>query len=90
MPVISYRSTVRICRDDAALKFDRSHAIVEGVAGAGLDLLFHNSISPMDTPTYPGKGLSLSQLVFALNQELRHTGYSSSYVEKEKFWTNWE
>ena len=34
----------------------------------------------MDTHTYPGKGLSLSQLVFALNEELRRTVYPPLYV----------
>ena len=34
----------------------------------------------MDTKTYPGKGLSLSQLVFALNEELKRTAYSPSCV----------
>ena len=36
----------------------------------------------MDLHTYPGKGLSLSQLVFALNEELKHAVYSPSYVAK--------
>ena len=31
-------------------------------------------------PNYPGKDLSLSQLVFALNEELKLTAYSPSYV----------
>jgi hypothetical protein len=31
---------------------------------------------------YPGKGLSLSQLTFALNEELGRTAYSPSYVVK--------
>jgi len=34
----------------------------------------------MDTKTYPGKGLSISQLVFALNEELKRTVYSPSCV----------
>ena len=34
----------------------------------------------MDTDSYPGKGLSLSQLVFALNEELRRTAYPPLYV----------
>jgi hypothetical protein len=37
----------------------------------------------MDTYTYPGKGLSLSQLIFALNEELKHVTYSSSYVAED-------
>jgi hypothetical protein len=32
----------------------------------------------MDTQIYPGRGLSLSQLVFALNQELKRVAYSPS------------
>ena len=36
----------------------------------------------MDTDNYPGKGLSLPQLVFALNEELKRMGYSSPYVMK--------
>ena len=36
----------------------------------------------MNTPNYPGKGLSLSQLLFALNQELKRAAYSPSYVAK--------
>ena len=38
----------------------------------------------MDTRTYPGKGLSLSQLVFALNEELKRAAYSPSYVAKDR------
>jgi hypothetical protein len=34
----------------------------------------------MDAHTYPGRGLSLQQLVFALNQELKRVAYSPSYV----------
>ena len=34
----------------------------------------------MDTQNYPGKGLSLLQLVFALNEELKRTAHSPSYV----------
>ena len=33
-----------------------------------------------NTGTHPGYGLSLSQLIFALNQELKRTAYSPSYV----------
>ena len=36
----------------------------------------------MDTGTHPGKGLSLSQLVFALNEELKHAAYSPLCVTK--------
>ena len=32
----------------------------------------------MDANTYPGRGLSLSQLVFALNEELKRVTYSPS------------
>ena len=38
----------------------------------------------MNVHTYPGKGLSLSQLVFALNEELKRTDYSPSYVAKHR------
>ena len=34
----------------------------------------------MHTSTYPGKGLTLPQLVFALNEELKRAVYSPSYV----------
>ena len=34
----------------------------------------------MNTQTYPGKGLSLLQLVFALNEELKRTAFSPLYV----------
>ena len=37
----------------------------------------------MDTQTYPGKGLSPSQLIFALNEELKRLKHSSSYVAKD-------
>lgn len=40
-------------------------------------------ISSMDGKTYPGEGLSLSQLVFALNQKLKPTARSPSYVSKD-------
>ncbi|KAF9780153.1 hypothetical protein BJ322DRAFT_1084836 [Thelephora terrestris] len=33
----------------------------------------------MDTHAYPGQGLSLSQLVFALNEELKRVAYRSSF-----------
>ena len=39
---------------------------------------------PVDTQTYPGKGLSLSQLAFALNQELKRTAYSPSCVNSPR------
>ena len=32
--------------------------------------------------TYPGKGLSVSQLIFALNEELKRSVYSPLYVAK--------
>jgi hypothetical protein len=35
---------------------------------------------PMTGQTYPGQGLSLSQLIFALNEELKRKAYSPSYV----------
>ena len=41
----------------------------------------------MDASAYPGKGLSLPQLVFILNQELRRTAYSPLYVDAKSFWT---
>ena len=34
----------------------------------------------MDAQTYPGQGLSIPQLVFALKRELRRAAYSPSYV----------
>ena len=36
----------------------------------------------MDAQSYPGKGLSLSQLIFALNEELKRTAHSTPYVEE--------
>ena len=36
----------------------------------------------MDVTIYPGKGLSLSLLAFALNKELKRVAYSPSYVAK--------
>ena len=36
----------------------------------------------MNAHTYPGKGLSLSQLAFALKEELNRAAYSPSYVAK--------
>jgi hypothetical protein len=36
------------------------------------------------TQTYPGQGLSISQLVFALNEELKRVAYSTSYVAKDR------
>ena len=38
---------------------------------------------PMDTYPYPGQGLSLSQLAFALNEGLKQAVHSKSYVEKD-------
>ena len=34
----------------------------------------------MDAQTYPGQGLTLPQLVFAMKQELSRTAYAPSYV----------
>ena len=45
----------------------------------------HLSLPPMDTHTYPGRGLSLSQLIFALNEELKRVAYSPLYVTKSHF-----
>ena len=39
----------------------------------------------MDTHTYPGSDLSLSQLVFALNEELKRVAYSPRYVARPQF-----
>jgi hypothetical protein len=39
--------------------------------------------SSMDTHAYPGKGPSLSRLIFALNEELKDVAYSPSYVAKD-------
>ena len=36
----------------------------------------------MDTQDHPGKGLSLSHLIFALNEELKRSVYSPLYVAK--------
>ena len=36
----------------------------------------------MDTKAYPGKGLSLSQLIFALTEELKHPVHSPPYVAR--------
>ena len=49
----------------------------------GVQETFPLSISQMDTHTYPGRGLSLSQLVFALNEELKRVAYSPMYVAEE-------
>ena len=46
---------------------------------------FMTPIPPMDTCTYPGKGLSLPQLLFALNEELSNLGHPLPYVERELF-----
>ena len=35
-----------------------------------------HTLHSMDAHTYPGKGLSLPQLVFALNEELKRVAYS--------------
>ncbi|KAF9652214.1 hypothetical protein BDM02DRAFT_245253 [Thelephora ganbajun] len=40
----------------------------------------------MGTHACPGKGLSLSQLVFALNEELKRTAYSPLYVAEASPW----
>ena len=40
----------------------------------------------MDVRACPGKNLSLSQLVFTLSEELKHAGYSLSYVVRDR-WT---
>jgi hypothetical protein len=37
----------------------------------------------MNTDNFPGKGLSLPQLVFALNEELRRTIHPPLYVGRE-------
>ena len=42
------------------------------------------AISLMDTHTYPGRGLSLSQLILALNKELKHATCSPLYVTTER------
>ena len=42
--------------------------------------LIASDILPMDTQVYPGKDLSPSRLIFALNEELKRVAYSSSYV----------
>ena len=40
----------------------------------------------MGTHTYPGRGLSLSQLVFALSEEVKRAAYSPSYVVTREVW----
>jgi hypothetical protein len=45
---------------------------------------FTTSILSMNTYTHPGEGLSLPQLSFALNEELRRMAYSPPYVERER------
>ena len=45
---------------------------------------FPNAANSMDGQTYPGRGLSLPQLVFALKEELRRTAYSPSYVTRSR------
>lgn len=42
------------------------------------------SPTPMDKSTYPGKRLSLSQLVFALNEELERAIRSPGCVAKDR------
>ena len=43
----------------------------------------------MGTQAYPGKGLSVSQLAFALNEELKHAVHSPSYVTKDHRRKGW-
>ena len=40
----------------------------------------------MDVGIYPGKGLSLSQLAFALKKELKRVAYYPSYVAKYNYY----
>ena len=54
---------------------------MKSAQGVGLDLIFHAPTTPMDSDTYPGMGLSLPQLVFALKKELNHTTRLPLYVE---------
>ena len=46
------------------------------------DSTFSSSPYVMDTQACPGNNLSLSQLTFALNEGLKHTAFSPSYVAK--------
>ena len=39
----------------------------------------------MDTYSYPGRGLSLSKLIYALSEELKHAAYSPLYVANGHF-----
>ena len=48
-------------------------------------LITLHSVSPMDACTYPGGSLSLSQLLFVLNEELKRVAHSPSYVAKGHF-----
>jgi len=43
----------------------------------------------MDTRAYPGSGLSLSQLVFALNEELKKATHSPSLYVAFTYHTQW-
>lgn len=45
--------------------------------------IFHTLRLSMDGETYPGKGLSLSQLLFALNQELKRVVCSAGCVVED-------
>jgi len=52
-----------------------------------LAVVCHQPSLSMNVHSYPGKDLSLSQLAFALNEELKRTAYSPTYVAKHSRWT---
>ena len=56
---------------------DQSPPYGQGAGAASL--IFFNALHlQMNAHPYPGKGLSLSQLVFALNEELKQAVHSPS------------
>ncbi|KAF9783919.1 hypothetical protein BJ322DRAFT_885769 [Thelephora terrestris] len=44
----------------------------------------------MDTHTYPGRGLSVSQLIFALNEELKRVAYSPLFTLEAVSQLDWD
>ena len=80
MAVLTAERRVRVTRDASHLK------ITELPKWDDWRLL-HPAVRfvlPMNTQTHPGQGLSLSQLIFAFNEELKCTAYYSPYVSKDK------
>ena len=66
--------------NQATTSLDLTHAMINGVNQLSSPM---TPIPSMDTSTYPGKGLSLPQLVYALNEELRNKAHPPPYVERE-------